>query len=53
MQYLHDRYQAFCRFCVQTFEQDSALAAIKAAEEHERQCPRKPQAKPAPPEAAK
>jgi hypothetical protein len=41
--FLHDRYQAFCRFATQ--EQDSALAAIKAAEEHEKACLRKPQAK--------
>ncbi len=40
-----ERFQAFCRYCQRTFEQDTAVAAIRATEEHEKGCPRKPQAK--------
>jgi hypothetical protein len=42
MMHMNERFQAFCRFCYATQEQDSALAAIKAAEEHEKACPRAP-----------
>ena len=54
MMYLHERYQSHCRYCWNKFEADTYSQAVRKTEEHERQCPRKPQAKePAPREAAK
>jgi hypothetical protein len=52
--HLNERYQSHCRWCWKVHEDDSYIQAIRKTEEHERQCPRKPQAKePAPREAAK
>jgi hypothetical protein len=45
MTYSHERYQAFCRYCYRTHENDTAIEAIRATEEHEKGCPRKPQPK--------
>ena len=38
----HDRYQAFCRWCVKVFESDSTLEAVRMAEEHEKACVKAP-----------
>ena len=43
---LHERFQSFCRYCVKVHEADSATQAIRATEEHEKACPRKPKEAP-------
>ena len=49
----NERFQSHCRWCWKVNEADTYIQAIRLTEEHEKACPRKPQAKPAPPEAAK
>ena len=34
---LHERFQAFCRFCHAVFEEDTAGEAIEKAIEHEKE----------------
>ena len=37
-----ERFQSFCAYCTRVFEADTAIQAIRATEEHEKTCPRKP-----------
>jgi hypothetical protein len=39
---LHERFQAFCRWCHAVLERDTADDAIRAAEAHEACCKRAP-----------
>lgn len=39
--FMHERFQAFCRWCTRVSEADSADAAIRAVIEHEKVCPKR------------
>lgn len=39
----HERFQMHCRFCFKVQEGDSIEEAMQKVEEHENECPKKPQ----------